>query len=190
MSQDFLTPIMSVKNTPTGFFVCFFLIFAHFHPNISISIDFGQVKAALFEILEFYDQNPWRKNLSKLTTFYPSLQRPHSAMFWYLSKLCWSVQNWITSIHHHHHNHHRLHHHHPCLHLLQFSCFQARLCRSPPALTPDIEDVNIAYHQLLSPQQKPKQAGKPRIYASLKLCWPIELESHVLGKRPKISQIS
>ena len=59
-----LTPIMSVKNTPNRFFD-FFLVLAHF---------------ALFNILELYDQNPWRNNWSKLATFDPILQRPHSAM--------------------------------------------------------------------------------------------------------------
>ena len=46
----FLTPIISVKNTPNRFFACF-LNFFHFHPNIFIVIDFWGVKAALFKIL-------------------------------------------------------------------------------------------------------------------------------------------
>ena len=32
------------------------------------------------KILELYDQNPWTNNQSKLATFEPILQRPHSAM--------------------------------------------------------------------------------------------------------------
>ena len=33
-----------------------------------------------FEHLELFDQNTWINNLSKLATFNPILQRPHSAM--------------------------------------------------------------------------------------------------------------
>ena len=31
-------------------------------------------------ILELYDKNPWTNNKSKLATFDPILQRPHSAL--------------------------------------------------------------------------------------------------------------
>ena len=77
------------KTPPTGFCVFSLLIFAHLHPNIFIYIDFWGVQAALFNILELYDQNPWRNNLSKLTTFDPILQRPHSAitLFTYVRRI-------------------------------------------------------------------------------------------------------
>ena len=77
-----MTPLMSVKNTHNSFFsVLFPLVLAHlFHSNIFISVDFWGVEAALLKILELYDQNPWRNDLSKLATFDSDLQRPHSAL--------------------------------------------------------------------------------------------------------------
>ena len=77
-----MTPLMSVKNTHNSFFsVLFPLVLAHlFHSNIFISVDFWGVEAALLKILELYDQNPWRNDLSKwplLTLFYSG---PNSAL--------------------------------------------------------------------------------------------------------------
>ena len=38
------------------------------------------VEGDMCKILELYDQNSWRNILSKLATFDPILQRPHSAL--------------------------------------------------------------------------------------------------------------
>ena len=38
------------------------------------------VEGAVCQILELYDQNPWRNYWSKLATFDLILQRPHSAL--------------------------------------------------------------------------------------------------------------
>ena len=44
------------------------------------SLGIWGVEGAVCKILELCDQNPWRNNLSKLATFDPISQRPHSAL--------------------------------------------------------------------------------------------------------------
>ena len=64
---------------PTGF-LDFFLIFQIFVFNICIYLGNWGVKGAMCKILEILDQNWQRNNLSKLATFDPIFQLPHSVM--------------------------------------------------------------------------------------------------------------
>ena len=66
-----------------------FLIFVF---NICIYLGNWGVKGAMCKILEFFDQNCQRHNLSQLATFDPIFQLPHSALaVWFL------VIHWIIS---------------------------------------------------------------------------------------------
>ena len=77
--RNLLRPILTWANTPNGFFG----FISHFS-NISFPYLYflgnRGVEGAMCKILELYDQNPWRNNLSKLLTFDPILQWPYSAL--------------------------------------------------------------------------------------------------------------
>ena len=67
------------QTPPTGF-LDFFLIFQIFVFHICFYLGYLGVEGSMCKILELYDQNPWRNNLSKLLTFDPILQWPYSAL--------------------------------------------------------------------------------------------------------------
>ena len=80
MARAFFWDQSWLEQTPrTGFFH-FFLFKKYIFVNICIYLDFWGVKAALCKIWEILGQIPRRNNLSKLTTFDPVFQLPHSAM--------------------------------------------------------------------------------------------------------------
>ena len=77
--EKYFLQSISIANTPNRF-VGFFLICQIYAFHICIYLRNWGVEGAMCKFLEFLDQHPQRNNLSKLATFDPILQRPHSAV--------------------------------------------------------------------------------------------------------------
>ena len=69
-----------LEQTPPTGFLDFFLIFKIFVFDICIYLKNWGVEGAMCKISEFWDRNWQRNNFSKLATFDPIFQLPHSAL--------------------------------------------------------------------------------------------------------------
>ena len=75
----FLTPTLSCDNTPNRFFTFKKSIFINIW-EINYFFDFLDVFTPSLQVWWIFVENWWRNNLSKLTTFNPVFQLPHSAL--------------------------------------------------------------------------------------------------------------
>ena len=80
LREEFLKPILTWTNTPQQFFWIYFSLFKSLFSIFIFIWVIGKLSELACKILELYDQNSWRNILSKLATFDPILQRPHSAL--------------------------------------------------------------------------------------------------------------
>ena len=73
LREDFLRPILTCTNTPTGFF--------DFSPHCFLNFFFQKNNLHILEELrQLFDENPWRNKSSKLNIFGPLFPKTHSAL--------------------------------------------------------------------------------------------------------------